>query len=508
MGIVQRQGISSTVISYLGAALGFVNKILLFPMFLSLEQVGLSNALPVLAVMLAQFAALGMPSAILRFFPYFRDPEKQHHGFLPGFLLFSLVGFVVVATIFWVFKPQILSAWSASSPQLFQYSYLLIPFAFSYVLIQVFDAYLRSLYDIAFMTFIKEIGLRLPATIGVGLYALGLITFPTFINLYVGLVILAGIVPIFYTYFRGQLLVRPRFGEVWQAQFSPVFRYTLLTFLPVAGSTVLNQLDIFMLTFESEAQNGIYTTMAFATTVILIPWKALRGISSPLVAEHWKNDNLGEMNDLYQRTSLISLMVGTFVFLGLWLNRNNLVALLGEQYAQGLGVLLILGSAKVWDMTAGLNGTILITSKKYLYDMFFQVGLIGIGIGSNLILIPRYGILGAALATALSLFVINAARLVAVWWLFRLHPFHGNMFTILIGGLLTYYLLDVLPLMGHFMLDIPIRSLLCTALFVGLMLKWEVSPDVNDYVWKVGKKVGLGPLLGRILSRTEDAHDR
>ena len=38
MGIVKRDSITITVLSYVGAVVGYVNKILLFPNFLSEEQ--------------------------------------------------------------------------------------------------------------------------------------------------------------------------------------------------------------------------------------------------------------------------------------------------------------------------------------------------------------------------------------------------------------------------------------------------------------------------------------
>ena len=55
MGIVKRNSITITILSYLGIVVGYVNKILLFPNFLSEEQVGLANILVSMAVMYAQF---------------------------------------------------------------------------------------------------------------------------------------------------------------------------------------------------------------------------------------------------------------------------------------------------------------------------------------------------------------------------------------------------------------------------------------------------------------------
>ena len=43
MGIVKRDSIAITILSYIGVVVGYVNKILLFPNFLSEEQVGLTS---------------------------------------------------------------------------------------------------------------------------------------------------------------------------------------------------------------------------------------------------------------------------------------------------------------------------------------------------------------------------------------------------------------------------------------------------------------------------------
>ena len=65
MGIVKRNSITITILSYLGIVVGYVNKILLFPNFLSEEQVGLANILVSMAVMYAQFSAMGINSTIV-----------------------------------------------------------------------------------------------------------------------------------------------------------------------------------------------------------------------------------------------------------------------------------------------------------------------------------------------------------------------------------------------------------------------------------------------------------
>ena len=84
MGIVRRQSLLATASSYLGGALGFINKAVLFTRILDLEagELGLVNLLMEISVLFGQFALLGIGNSILRFFPYFEDEQKGHHGIL------------------------------------------------------------------------------------------------------------------------------------------------------------------------------------------------------------------------------------------------------------------------------------------------------------------------------------------------------------------------------------------------------------------------------------------
>ena len=84
MGIVQRNSITITILSYLGILIGYVNKILLLTNFLTEEQVGLVNILTGLAVLYAQFSALGINFSVVKFFPFFRTPDRRDNGSVPG----------------------------------------------------------------------------------------------------------------------------------------------------------------------------------------------------------------------------------------------------------------------------------------------------------------------------------------------------------------------------------------------------------------------------------------
>lgn len=496
MGVVQRQGVASTIISYVGAAIGALNKLILFTDFLTKEQVGLANVFLVISVIYVQLASLGTPNAILRFFPYFNNKAQHHHGFLAGLLVANLGGFLLITLAFFLLKPSIISVWIGSSPLLVDYYDYLLPLAFATLLFNFFESYLRSLFKTAVPTLFREVGQRLGDTLSIVLYALRWIDFEQFVGCYVGFRAATAVLPVIYVAYLGELKLRWQVDALWRKHYREVFRYSLASFMAYASSVTLLYVDAIMLTGHDLGEAGIYTTVSFATTLMMIPWRALSKISGPLVAGHWKSMDLGAMQSLYQRTSLISMFAGMLCFLGLWVNRESFFQILGSGYEAGVWVLLILGLARVFDMTTGLNGIILSTSRKYIWDFYFQIALIGVGILLNFFLIRWYGMDGAATATLISLVLFNSLRTWVVFGFYRLHPFQRRMW-----GLLALFVAVLIvdlytPNVPNMVVDILMRSLAVIGVFGGLTLLLKISPDINAYL------AGIWTKVQKILLRT------
>ena len=82
MGIVKKDALRTTLISYAGLVLGYVNKAFLFIIFLSTIEIGLVNLLTTTGLLFAQLSNLGSIYVTWRFFPFFRNEAKKHYGFL------------------------------------------------------------------------------------------------------------------------------------------------------------------------------------------------------------------------------------------------------------------------------------------------------------------------------------------------------------------------------------------------------------------------------------------
>ena len=99
MGIIEKQATQNALYSYLGAILGFIS-VLWLSHSLSTDENGLIRILISISTLLAQFSSLGFSAVTTRLFPYFRNKDKGHHGFLFYAIIVSLVGFLLCWIVF------------------------------------------------------------------------------------------------------------------------------------------------------------------------------------------------------------------------------------------------------------------------------------------------------------------------------------------------------------------------------------------------------------------------
>lgn len=483
MGIVQRDSFRITLISYAGAGLGYLNKIFLFTNFLDTEQVGLANLLVTISLIYAQFAALGNRNIITRFFPFFNDKDNHHNGFLFGIIALSLAGFVIATLLFVALQKPFELLYADSSPLLVDYAWYILPMAMATVFYNMFEAYLRTLLSNVLPTLTHEIILRLFVTISISLFAFGLISFPLFVILYVIAYCLPAIILVFYTASKGWLLVKPMWSPILRRLSKIMIVYGIYSLFNNLSSFLLVSIDSLMVAGMVDlGAAGIYTTMVFMTSVILIPYRSMVKVAAPLVASYWKSRSMNQLQAICRKATAGNLVVGASLFMLIWVNLDAIFYLMAPEYVVGRYVFLLLGIGKLFDMSSGLNAAILNNSKKYRYDLIFTAIMLVSAIFLNLLLIPPYGINGAALASMLSLILFNMLRLLFVYRHFRLKSFKAkDVFVPIILAAIMIASAQINTGL-HPLVDAPIRSAIAALLFLVPLMMLKISPEINEWV--------------------------
>lgn len=497
MGIVQKDAFRTTIISYAGILLGYINKGLLFIIILTEEQIGLVSLLITVGTLFAQLSGFGTAFTTLKFLPFFKDSERNHYGFFPFILRMITWGTIITAVGFILFRPFIERLYMDKSAEFVSYYWWVFPIGIGYVFYLLFEAYLRSFYRNLLSVFTYEILLRIGVTISLVLYWNQWISFDSFVKMNSLIYLLPPLILMIYLMQQNEFIVSIRNINISKRFQRLMTQFSAYNYLNSLGVVLVISLDVMMIAqMIGLDATGVYATVIFVASALMVPSRSLIRISAPLVSEYWKSRNLKEMESLYKKTGAVSLFIGLSCFIIIWLNIDLMFSFLKPEFQPGIWVFFTLMMGRFFELFFCLTGIIFSTSKKYKYDIYFTLFLVGAVFGLNLLFIPKWGIVGASVSTAIALMVYNIGRFLFIYKAYGLNPFEKNQFIVI--GLAVMTLLAG-EYFGGMTDDLWMRSLIVTPVFLLLFVLpvflFRLEPQTVQYVKNgsafLRRKVGL-----------------
>ena len=485
MGIIIKQSIKGSIWSYVGVAIGFVTTAYLYTNYLTTEMVGLFGLLLSYSVMFAQFSSLGINGVTSRLFPYFRDNEKAHNGYLFITFLVAGIGFGLFIIAYLIFSPQFIESNVEKSKLFAEHAYLLIPLTFFMLLYSILDIYNKLLYNAVLGTFLQEFFQRVLIFMVVLIYAFGLISTQTLILLFVIAASAKGVYLLIHLIINGEFSLKPKLNFVNKKLRKEIISVAIFSTLTgVGGSLVFNIDKIIINQILGLSSTGIYTVGFFFGILVLIPSRPLLRISGTLIAEAWKRDDKKYIADIYSRSCINQFIIAAFLFGGIWINIDNIMVILGPDYEGVKWVIFFIGLANLVEMATGSNAQVIAYSEYYRVMLYFLLVLVILVIVLMILLIPVWGIVGAAIAISISIFANNLMRYFFILRKFKMQPFTIKFLLVPVAFGVAYVLSSLLNQL-QLIPDILIRSIIFTAVFGGLILLFHVSEDVDGIIRKL-----------------------
>jgi O-antigen/teichoic acid export membrane protein len=491
MNLIKKQGFYNSIILYAGTALGFFNLIILFQRFLTAQQIGFFNLIIAVSLLFVQIASLGFGSVIVRFFPYFKTDDKKNNGFPFYVFKVTLISFVLVALLYvggreFFFIEKI----GNNSSLFYQYYYWIIPVALFTLWYNLAETFARASFNNIIPSFLREIILKLLTSIAIMLIFYQVIVYQQFVYWYVGAnaLILLGLL----VYLKKQNLLR--FGAVEarvKLQSTEMLKYGFFAMLAGGSFAMIQNIDTLLLkVFSGEAAVGYYGTFFGMAMVISLPAKALSTTSYPIIANAWQSNDLEKINKIYKKTSLVQFLIGCLLLIGLIANWQNILFLLYKpEYANFYSVFIVLSLGFLCDITGGLNGAIISFSKHYKLVMYILVGAVVLCALLNIILIPKLGMLGAAIAYTLTMFTLNFTYWLYLLLKYKLQPFNYQFLKLICIALIALAFGLLVPYLFNFYIDVAARSIMVATLYLGFIYVFKISPDINQFMQQIVNKV-------------------
>ena len=489
MGEIQKQAIKGTVFNYLGIVLGFLYVGILFPRLLTTEQIGLLSVLVAYATIAMQFSSLGFNAVTTRLFPYFRNKEKKHNGFMMVGVSVQMVGFV--ASIIILLALQYFNLLNIKGDPLFdQYFYIIFWLLFAMLFFNFFDNYFKVLYNAVIGTALKEFSQRLFIFIFIIFVYFHLIDFDSFTILYaIAFTIPLLIIVLLLIRRKEFFLSFPKTPILHnlKKEMKTVALFSIIS--GFAGVLTLNIDRIMIQAFEDLSMTGIYTTMFFFGTLVAVPARSLIKISSAFVADAWKENDVKLIDTILRKSVLNQTIIGILLLVGLWVNIDNILAILKPAFLPGKYVILVIGIAYLLDMFSGVSNIVLGTSKYFRFGTYFIASQFVLIIIANLIFIPLYGIVGAAIGSLIAKLVFNFLKMLLLYRKLRLFPYSAKIFVIILLGGVAYLAAYFLPSFANPYFDAVLKGGVVSVIFIGALYLLKTSEDINDKIEQVVKKV-------------------
>jgi len=198
--------------------------------------------------------------------------------------------------------------------------------------------------------------------------------------------------------------------------------------LPVYLSGLLNifgaQLQILFVAGYTNVYNaGVFALAQHATQFGELFQRSITMSAQPIFSELFGENKRQELAHLYRATTRWTFSLNLPLFLILVLLPGPVLALFGNSYAGGVVVLAILAWRCVIGTATGMCSSVIDMTGHTVLKLVNSAVRLGVSLGLGLLLIPRWGIVGAAAAVLIAELTDGLLRLIEIYVLFRILPF-------------------------------------------------------------------------------------
>jgi O-antigen/teichoic acid export membrane protein len=401
-----------------------------------------------------------------------------------------MIGFIIFAIIYWACSVPLGAWFGDKSPLFVEYYYFVLPLAFFMLYQTVFETNSNILMHIVVPRAVREVFVRVGLLVSYILYACAILSMDGFVIALCSTYAVAALINIIYVFSLKRISLKPDFSFLRENKqlARSYLLYTGFLIVSALTSVLAPTLSSFFITAQMGLQyTGIFAIATYIAVMVSIPYRSLVAITQPELAQTIKDKDTANTARLIGQASTNLLLIGGFIFLAIWINIDLIFHILpnGETYATAKYAVLLLGLGQLLMATFSVFNPALSYSKYYAFSLLNSFILTGSALLLNNALIPRYGMNGAAIATALSDMIYFVPVVAITCWVLKIQPFtRRHLWALLI--IIWLFALNQLWLRYIPSLNIWFDSIARTLIIGGVGIlssyKLHLSPELETMV--------------------------
>jgi O-antigen/teichoic acid export membrane protein len=292
------------------------------------------------------------------------------------------------------------------------------------------------------------------------------------------------------------------FPKVYRRYPKPIFEIRrLLSFsLPLSFGTllwlVLIWTDILMLGyFRPPAEVGIYRAASQSAFLMILFTRSLVTIFSPMIASLYSKGNLAEISQVFQTAARWNFTLTLPLFLILTISSKDILQMFGAEFVPGWLPLVVLSVGQLTRSGAGNLAVHMLTMSGHQnLKLFGDLASAGVNIALNALLIPRWGAMGAAFATAISIAGVNSLQVFQVHRVLGVTAYGLSFLKPLTAGTAAFFCglaLQVWLGQLHFLLSATLTAVIVTLVYSVLLVGMKLEETDQILLNKIYSKMGF-----------------
>ncbi|WP_458206678.1 flippase [Haladaptatus sp. NG-SE-30] len=360
---------------------------------------------------LLMFVNLGSDVSSIKYLSANKDDHEYQNRMLGLSFVTTFVGSIVVGLLLFVFAPSVNNA-TLDEPlftQVLQVFALVIPF--------------KAMTKIATCSFkglelprLQALNQILGSVLQLSVIAVAILVGYSLFGVTVGFMI-AGVLLFFFS--LGLLWTRTHLRPSWPTdrdESIEFYNFSIPLTISRTGSLLYNQIDIFMIGFFlTSADVGYYNIATLLSGIIAIPLVGFNQLFPSVASRLYADDNYEALQSISQIITRWSITISLILAVPIFLYRYEILVLFGKEFSAGATILSLFVLGTLVNAAAGPSNDIL-TMTDHQYVVLLNHWLFGIAnVVLNYYFIQMFGLIGAALATANVLALVNITRVLEVW---------------------------------------------------------------------------------------------
>lgn len=491
MGKVYKQSIYAGLLTVVGILLGLVVQVLSMRFFPQ-SEFGFTQNLIRVTSLSAQTGLLGFQVSLLIKGQSYPRNSSERNVFFTYVLSVSVLGLLLTSGVFILFSNTFISAYHIEDQSLIKdYFYLFPILTFGSGILLFLEAWLQGETKASIATFSKEVLTRIAYILLIGCYASGLIGFKYFIISYVAI----HSVPLTYLLWKGhateQVNLRFDFKTISSSTRKHLWSFSGFHLMATLSLMLIHQLDILLI--GPLSKNGlkdvaIYSVAALVVNMLRAPLRAIASAITPSLSKHYHFNNTTDLFRIFTRSKLNALIFGVFSCGLIFINLEHLNFFIYfiqsgyEAVPYIIGILLI---GQLFEIMAAFSHELIGVSKGYKFNFWIALFSLTCLILLHLVLIPQWGIYGAAIATSIGFIIFNLTKSWYIYQNFGIQLLDKKGAVILLSSICLTALLYFTPNFGSDLIMVIIKSLVFIILFWWWMYKIKASNELQQITHKI-----------------------